>query len=452
MPAQAGIQSVRRAVSPVRIPGHPHRLASLFPALCGICLGLALLKFGNPVLLAYKVETPRSYLQFLIDPWPIAWGYVIVAVVAAAGLLFWRLPQHGPRWLLALPAAWFVVQLLASFGSVDATLTSHTLLHFASVTVAFYVGLCAFGNIGDVRWFWAALLGAFCLVLMVGFYQHFIGLEDTRRFFFAYELPKYPNGPPPELLKKLASNRIYSTLFYPNTLAAALILGTPLLIAQIVLMRATRPAKTVLLLLASAACLLCLYWSGSKAGWLIGLLMIVFALARPSVSLRLKVFVVTLLCLAGVLGFFWRYSSYIERGATSAGARLDYWRAAVKAFSERPLLGSGPGTFMVSYRRLKPPEAEMARLAHNDYLQQASDSGMLGFISFSAFIAASLWVLYRRSSSHPVRFAVWLSLLGLSLHSLVEFNVYVPAIAWPQFFLFGFLWRNGAITSTKQDQ
>src|SRR5439155_11909209 len=167
------------------------------------------------------------------------------------------------------------------------------------------------------------------------------------------------------------------------------------------------------------------------------------------ISLRLKVLIVSFLCLAGVLGFLWRYSSYIERGATSAGARLDYWRAAVKAFCERPLLGSGPGTFMVSYRRLKPPQAEMARLAHNDYLQQASDSGVLGFISFSTFIAASLWVRYRRTSSDPVRFALWLSLLGLSLHGLIEFNLYVPAIAWPQFFLFRFLWRKRANCTHK---
>jgi len=106
---------------------------------------------------------------------------------------------------------------------------------------------------------------------------------------------------------------------------------------------------------------------------------------------------------------------------------------------------------MVTYRRLKPPQAEMTRLAHNDYLQQASDSGVLGFVAFSLFVTASLWLLYRRSCSDPVRFAVWLALLGLSLHGFVEFNLYVPAIAWPQFFLFGWLWANWPIPSTKPD-
>jgi len=430
-------------------PTSPRLLPRLFPALSGLWLGLALVKFGNPVLLADKIDAPRTYLQFLIDPWPIGWGYGILAVIAALGLSLWRWPQVAARWILVLPALWLLIQLLASIHSVDSALSSRTLVHFASITIAFYAGLCAFSNVHDRHWFWILFLGAFCFVLIVGFYQHFIGLEDTRRFFLAYELPRYPNGPPPELLKKLASNRIYSTLFYPNTLAAALILATPLLITQIVLLRATRPAKTVLLFLGGAACLLCLYWSGSKAGWLIALAMALIALGHIRTSTRLKVVVVSLFCLAGIVGFLWRYSAYLERGATSATARIEYWRAAAKAFTERPLLGSGPGTFMATYRRLKPPQAEMARLAHNDYLQQASDSGALGFISFSLFIAASLWLLYRRSSSDPLRFSIWLSLLGLSLHGFVEFNLYVPAIAWPQFFLFAWLWANGPIKSTN---
>ena len=95
---------------------------------------------------------------------------------------------------------------------------------------------------------------------------------------------------------------------------------------------------------------------------------------------------------------------------------------------------------MVSYKRLKPPQAEMTRLAHNDYLQQASDSGVGGFVCFALFVGASICFLYRRSASDPTRFAVWLALLGISLHSFFEFNLYVPAIAWPEFFFFGYLW------------
>ena len=39
-----------------------------------------------------------------------------------------------------------------------------------------------------------------------------------------------------------------------------------------------------------------------------------------------------------------------------------------------------------------------------------------------------------------IKFAVWLGLLGLFLHSGMEFNLYYPALAWPAFFLLGWLW------------
>ncbi len=416
------------------------RFDAVFAGLFGAWIGLSFLKFGNPSLFTTRIAVPEDSLQLLIDPWPLIWGYALMVPLGLIGIRRWNWPRGVPAWIMALPAIWFGVQVLSAFRTIDSTVTAATILHFLSVVAAFYLGLGIFSQFRDLRWFWVLVLSAFAVVLLVGFYQHFGGLEATRRYAQIYEFPKYPNGPPPELVKKLASNRIYSTLFYPNTLAAVVILMSPLLLTKLSQLHATRPAKTVLLVAAGLAGVLCLYWSGSKAGWLISLGMVAVALTRVRVSTRLKLIAVTILCAAGLIGFIWRYSTYLERGATSATARLDYWKAAVRACAERPVLGYGPGTFMLSYKRLKRPEAEMARLAHNDYLQQASDSGVPGFVCFSLFIGGSLYFLYRRSASDPVQFAVWLSLLGLSVHSFFEFHLYVPALAWPQFFFFGWLW------------
>jgi O-antigen ligase len=62
----------------------------------------------------------------------------------------------------------------------------------------------------------------------------------------------------------------------------------------------------------------------------------------------------------------------------------------------KPIFGTGPGTFAIAYQAVKKPESEMARLTHNDYLQQASDSGFPGLITYMAFIGGMLWVGYRR--------------------------------------------------------
>ena len=87
----------------------------------------------------------------------------------------------------------------------------------------------------------------------------------------------------------------------------------------------------------------------------------------------------------------------------------------------------------------------MARLAHNDFIEQASDSGIIGFLTFSGLIVGSIAYVYRyrlikKGELYTVRFAVWLGLLGLFLHSGMEFNLYYPALAWPSFFLLGWLW------------
>src|SRR6185503_2713760 len=104
-------------------------------------------------------------------------------------------------------------------------------------------------------------------------------------------------------------------------------------------------------------------------------------------------------------------------------------------------LGSGPGTFLVGYRKLKAPEAEMARLAHNDYLQQGSDSGLPGLVSYLWLIAGSVGLLYGPSRKEAgLAFALWLGVCGLAIQELVEFSLYIPALSWPLFLILGLLW------------
>ena len=112
------------------------------------------------------------------------------------------------------------------------------------------------------------------------------------------------------------------------------------------------------------------------------------------------------------------------------------------------MLGTGPGTFQIPYGQIKRPEAEMARLVHNDYLEQASDSGLPGFLLYTAFIITALMASLP-SASQPgspssffIRhspFLIWLGLLGWAAQCLVEFSLQIPALAWPAFALLGYL-------------
>ena len=75
-------------------------------------------------------------------------------------------------------AAW---QCLAATQTVDADLSRATLKHFTACVVCFYLGLfCLNRNQGGGVFLWP-IASAFVAMLVVGFGQHFGGLEETRR-------------------------------------------------------------------------------------------------------------------------------------------------------------------------------------------------------------------------------------------------------------------------------
>jgi O-antigen ligase len=137
------------------------------------------------------------------------------------------------------------------------------------------------------------------------------------------------------------------------------------------------------------------------------------------------------------------------------GARFGYWEAALKTAASNPWTGTGPGTFMIPYREIKRPESEMTRMVHNDYLEQASDSGWIGFLTYAGFITAGVFVSGRRcfprSGLQPSNgespgwtdLCLWLGLLGWCLQGLFEFGLYIPALAWPAFAFLGLLLGRG---------
>jgi O-antigen ligase len=275
-------------------------------------------------------------------------------------------------------------------------------------------------------------------IIKVGFEQHFGGLEATRKFF--YSLPDWQKAPP-EFIKKLSSNRIYSTLFYPNTLAGALLLVLPITLGFVwtSTVKFQTPARWLILALLIAPSLACFYWSQSKAGWLIALALAALSLMNSKLPIRIKIPVLIAVIGIGAAAFLIRHAQYFERGATSVVARTDYWKAAVSTGLQHPIFGTGPGTFSVAYAKIKSPDAEMARLTHNDFLQQLSDSGIVGFTTFSALISAVLVLLYRYRNK--TCWFVALGLSGLIFHQVVEFHLYIPALAWPFFFLVGWILR-----------
>ena len=422
----------------------------VFAMLFGSFLGLALIKFGNPPIMERWVESPTNIYEFLFySPWPIAWAYTLLGAVLLCGVVLSRTRSACPTWLLVLPAAWYLWQRLAASESIERTLSVPTVHHFTACLVCLSLGGLCLSRSKQLGMFWLPLGSAFLLVVAIGWQQHFGGLAETRRYFELYVAPQMKELPPGR--KKITSERIFSTLFYPNTLAGALLLFFPsVLVAALLTQRLTKAARVFCASILSLATLACMFWSGSKGGWLLMLFLGFVLLLKLKLPLRTKAALIGAVLLLGLGAFAIRHAGYFGKGATSAVARADYWRAAIQITKAHPWFGTGPGTFFVPYSKIKKPESEPARLTHNDYLEQASDSGIPGAILYLAFISASVAWTWRKVGSDWRRFAVWLGVLAFALHSTMEFSLYIPAVALSAFAMLGWLLGVESESETSQ--
>jgi O-antigen ligase len=246
----------------------------------------------------------------------------------------------------------------------------------------------------------------------------------------------------PVVLAKFAKGRVMGTLVYPNALAGAVLLLLPLALTLAFGAKKLRPAIRAIVI--ALTCFLGgagFFWTGSKLGWLIAMGIGGLYLLRLNWPARLKITTLAIVAILGLGIFAVRFHNYFAAGATSAGARLDYWRAAVQTTVNNPLVGSGPGTFQRPYAQIKSPDAEMARLAHNDYLEQFSDSGIPGGIFYGAWIILALVTIVKRvwKTGNQFIFATFIGLLGWFVQGIGEFSLYIPALAWTAFILLGCL-------------
>jgi O-antigen ligase len=176
---------------------------------------------------------------------------------------------------------------------------------------------------------------------------------------------------------------------------------------------------TVLLILLAGIGLSLLFfaalrWEERREGQLSGKAL---AVSRNPVVLKrmaLAVAVVAIAAVAAVGGRAWHQfsSSDIQfpqdpkqHFADLSGAgRHDFWRVAIDAFGEEPILGHGAGTYKFSWDQHRSIELPVHD-AHSLYLEAFDELGAIGGLLVLALVGTLLWCAFAawRAATHPQR-------------------------------------------------
>lgn len=123
-----------------------------------------------------------------------------------------------------------------------------------------------------------------------------------------------------------------------------------------------------------------------------------------------------------------------------AGDMLAMWRAF-------PVFGSGLGSFHIVFPAYRGPGVSVLYThAHNDYLQFAVETGLLGAGLLGLLVAASAYAAIRAQFlrhdplMRGISFAAMMGIAALLIHSWVDFNLQIPANALTFMLMLAFAW------------
>lgn len=122
-----------------------------------------------------------------------------------------------------------------------------------------------------------------------------------------------------------------------------------------------------------------------------------------------------------------------DQGDISEG-RLDAWKDSMGIIRDFPLVGTGSGTFFHAHKAYRHATAGRKFFvhAHNDYIEIAAGSGLIGLACFAAFVTHVLASVgrYRKRRDGYVIYLYLGAITGLIsflIHCIVEFNLQIGA-------------------------
>lgn len=149
----------------------------------------------------------------------------------------------------------------------------------------------------------------------------------------------------------------------------------------------------------------------------------------------------------------------------TADVRIYNWQATLDQFRLARLVGTGAGTHLYYGRLFRRPQIQTDPVhSHGDYLELLAEYGIIGAVGMGLFLMAHLRSGFRaynflgrrlrnsyvpRSNTLALNIGVLSAVFALLAHSVVDFNMHIPANALVFAFFFGIL-ANPGIASEKE--
>jgi O-antigen ligase len=136
-----------------------------------------------------------------------------------------------------------------------------------------------------------------------------------------------------------------------------------------------------------------------------------------------------------------RFADFVSADGLTGDGRTQLWAETIPLIKSYPVFGCGLGGYETAFSQFKISGVLVTDdFAHNDYLQLLAELGLAGFV-IGAALALSVVRSALRAAVNPLDkearyFAVACvgALTAISLHSLADFNLYIPAnamlLAW----------------------
>jgi O-antigen ligase len=157
----------------------------------------------------------------------------------------------------------------------------------------------------------------------------------------------------------------------------------------------------------------------------------------------------------------------VEGATGDVPVRADLWKAALRQFALQPVFGTGSATYLYFGRMFRGPAIHTDPIyAHGDYLQLLAEFGLVGFAGFLIFLGAHLragWLSMGQLASHlrgsrleggsnsmALTIGAMSCVAAYMVHSVVDFNLHIPANAILMGFVFGLLANPGSIPASAR--